>query len=88
VTLDRPSRLTLSRSNSSPTIFKSIGVTGNTSLLTTGVFGVIKTALALVWCFIIIDRFGRRGILLVGATGGAISMCACSVPLFPKCARG
>ncbi|EMS21278.1 quinate permease [Rhodotorula toruloides] len=61
----------------SPTIFKSLGITGtNTSLLTTGVFGVIKTALALVWCFVIIDKFGRRGILLVGAVGGAISMFA------------
>ncbi|KAG0653124.1 hypothetical protein C6P46_004035, partial [Rhodotorula mucilaginosa] len=61
----------------SPTIFKSIGVTGtDTSLLTTGVFGVIKTVLALVWCFIVIDRFGRRGILLVGAAGGAVSMFA------------
>ncbi|GJN94677.1 hypothetical protein Rhopal_007768-T1 [Rhodotorula paludigena] len=59
----------------SPTIFRSIGVTGtNTSLLTTGVFGVIKTVLALFWCFFIIDRFGRRGILLVGSVGGAISM--------------
>ncbi|KAG0653125.1 hypothetical protein C6P46_004034, partial [Rhodotorula mucilaginosa] len=61
----------------SPTIFKSIGVTGtSTSLLTTGVFGVIKTALALVWCFFVIDRYGRRGILLVGAVGGAVSMFA------------
>ncbi|GAA5988557.1 hypothetical protein JCM10908_003620 [Rhodotorula pacifica] len=61
----------------SPTIFKSIGVTGtSTSLLTTGVFGVIKTVLALVWCFFVIDRYGRRGILLVGAAGGAVSMFA------------
>ncbi|POY72808.1 hypothetical protein BMF94_4217 [Rhodotorula taiwanensis] len=61
----------------SPTIFKSIGVTGtSTSLLTTGVFGVIKTVLALVWCFFVIDRYGRRGILLVGAAGGALSMFA------------
>ncbi|GAA6035524.1 hypothetical protein JCM8097_000298 [Rhodosporidiobolus ruineniae] len=61
----------------SPTIFKSIGITGtNTSLLTTGVFGVIKTALALVWCFFVIDRFGRRGILLIGSVGGALSMFA------------
>ncbi|GAA6035531.1 hypothetical protein JCM8097_000301 [Rhodosporidiobolus ruineniae] len=61
----------------SPTIFKSIGITGtNTSLLTTGVFGVIKTVLALVWCFIVIDRYGRRGILLVGSIGGALSMFA------------
>ncbi|BGP20979.1 hypothetical protein JCM10213_000194 [Rhodosporidiobolus nylandii] len=61
----------------SPTIFKSIGITGtSTSLLTTGVFGVIKTVLALVWCFIVIDRYGRRGILLVGSVGGALSMFA------------
>ncbi|GAA6060625.1 hypothetical protein JCM10212_006376 [Sporobolomyces blumeae] len=59
----------------SPTFFKSIGVSGgSTSLLTTGIFGVIKTILALVWCFIVIDKFGRRGILLVGSIGGAISM--------------
>ncbi|GAA6024776.1 hypothetical protein JCM10207_005582 [Rhodosporidiobolus poonsookiae] len=61
----------------SPTIFKSIGITGtSTSLLTTGVFGVIKTVLALVWCFFVIDRYGRRGILLVGSVGGALSMFA------------
>lgn len=53
----------------SPTIFKSIGVVGlSTSLLTTGVFGVIKTLGALVWCFFIIDRYGRRGMLLVPST--------------------
>jgi sugar porter (SP) family MFS transporter len=58
-----------------PTIFRSIGITGtNTGLLTTGVFGVIKTIAALIWCFIVIDRFGRRGILIVGAVGGAVSM--------------
>ncbi len=33
----------------SPTIFKSIGIRGtNTSLLTTGIFGVIKTVLTFV----------------------------------------
>ncbi|KPV72830.1 uncharacterized protein RHOBADRAFT_48848 [Rhodotorula graminis WP1] len=64
----------------SPTIFKSIGVTGtSTSLLTTGVFGVIKTVLALVWCFFIIDRYGRRNILLIGSLGGALSMLAIAI---------
>jgi MFS family permease len=59
----------------SPTIFKSIGIIGqNTSLFTTGIFGVIKTVGALIWAFFVIDKFGRRGILLVGAVGGAISM--------------
>lgn len=34
----------------SPTIFKSIGVTGtNTSLLTTGVFGCVKTVFTFLW---------------------------------------
>lgn len=33
----------------SPTVFKSIGITGtNTSFLTTGIFGVVKTAVTIV----------------------------------------
>lgn len=59
----------------SPTIFKSIGITGNnTGLLTTGIFGVIKTIGALFWAFFVIDRFGRRGILIVGSVGAAVGM--------------
>ncbi|KAJ7065416.1 general substrate transporter [Mycena amicta] len=56
----------------SPTIFKSIGIVGtNTSLLTTG---VIKLCGALVWLLWLVDTFGRRGVLLAGSIGGAISM--------------
>ncbi|KAJ7760202.1 general substrate transporter [Mycena olivaceomarginata] len=56
----------------SPTIFKSIGITGgNTGLLTTG---VIKLVGALVWLLYLVDTFGRRGVLLIGSIGGAISM--------------
>lgn len=41
----------------SPTIFKSIGITGtNNGLFTTGVFGVIKTICTLIWIFFLIDR--------------------------------
>lgn len=41
----------------SPTIFKSIGITGtNTGLFTTGIFGVIKTTFTLIWIFFLIDR--------------------------------
>ncbi|KAJ7302984.1 general substrate transporter [Mycena albidolilacea] len=59
----------------SPTIFKSIGITGgNTSLLTTGVYGIIKLVGALVWLLYLVDTFGRRGVLLIGSIGGAISM--------------
>ena len=62
-------------SDYSPTIFESIGITGtSTSLLTTGVFGIIKTIGAIVWILFFIDHFGRRIILMTGAVGGALSM--------------
>ncbi|CEJ58873.1 hypothetical protein PMG11_07519 [Penicillium brasilianum] len=59
----------------SPTVFKSIGVTGtNTSLLTTGIFGVVKTVVTFVWLLYLIDRVGRRNLLLIGAVGGSICL--------------
>jgi sugar porter (SP) family MFS transporter len=59
----------------SPTVFKSIGITGtNTSLLTTGVFGVVKTVITLFWLFYLIDHFGRRALLMYGAIAGSICM--------------
>jgi sugar porter (SP) family MFS transporter len=59
----------------SPTIFKSIGITGtNTSLLTTGIFGVIKACVTIIWLFFLIDRLGRRNLLMYGAFGGAICL--------------
>jgi len=59
----------------SPTIFKSIGVTGtNTGLFTTGIFGVIKTLSTFVWIFFLIDHAGRRNLMLFGAVGGGIAM--------------
>jgi hypothetical protein len=39
----------------SPTIFRSVGIDGgNTSLLTTGLFGVVKTICSLIWAFLLI----------------------------------
>ncbi|KAM3084132.1 hypothetical protein ACMFMF_001489 [Clarireedia jacksonii] len=59
----------------SPTVFKAIGVVGtNASLLTTGIFGVIKAVVTLVWLFFLIDNFGRRNLLMYGALGGAICL--------------
>ncbi|RDW82776.1 putative plastidic glucose transporter 4 [Coleophoma cylindrospora] len=59
----------------SPTIFKSIGITGlNTQLFTTGLFGVVKTCLTLIWLFYLVDKWGRRNILMVGALGGSLCM--------------
>jgi hypothetical protein len=59
----------------SPTIFKSLGVSStSTSLFATGVYGIVKmctTIIALVW---ILDRFGRRKLLIIGGTGAALAM--------------
>lgn len=61
----------------SPTFFKSIGLTGErTPLLTTGVFGVIKTIGALLWAFWWVDRYGRKAVLVLGSVGGAVGMLA------------
>lgn len=59
----------------SPTVFKSIGIVGtNTSLLTTGIFGVIKTIGAFIWLLFLVDKLGRRNILMVGALGASICL--------------
>ncbi|KAF8157112.1 MFS quinate transporter QutD [Crassisporium funariophilum] len=59
----------------SPTVFKSIGLTGSTTgLLTTGIFGLIKMAGAIVWLLYLVDTWGRRSLLIGGSIGGAISM--------------
>lgn len=59
----------------SPTVFRSIGITGtNTGFLTTGLFGVVKTVLTVVWLLWLVDRVGRRRMLFVGAAGGSLCM--------------
>lgn len=59
----------------SPTVFKSIGVTGtNASLLTTGIFGVIKTVMTVVWLFFMVDKLGRRKLILWGALLASICL--------------
>lgn len=59
----------------SPTIFKSLGVVGtNTALFATGIYGVVKTIAAIVAYFYIVDRLGRRTLLLSGAAIMAFSL--------------
>ncbi|RYP34494.1 hypothetical protein DL767_004270 [Monosporascus sp. MG133] len=59
----------------SPTVFRSIGIQGaNTTFLTTGLFGVVKTVLTFVWLLVLIDHVGRRKLLMIGATGGSLCM--------------
>lgn len=57
-----------------PTIFGQLGLSGNaTSLLATGLFGVINTLSTLPALFLI-DKVGRRPLLMCGATGMCISL--------------
>lgn len=59
----------------SPTVFASLGITGtNTGFLTTGIFGVVKTCLTIVWLLYLIDILGRRKLLMGGALGGSLCM--------------
>jgi len=59
----------------SPTVFKSIGIVGtNTSLFTTGLFGVVKTVGTVIYLLFLIDQFGRRRLLLIGSAGGGLCM--------------
>jgi hypothetical protein len=59
----------------SPTVFKSIGITGtNTGFFTTGLFGVVKTVVTVVWLLYLIDHLGRTKLLMFGAAGGSVCM--------------
>ena len=56
-------------------MFKSIGIEGtNASLFTTGLYGVVKTCITIIWLFFLIDRLGRRKLLLIGAVSGSLCM--------------
>ncbi|OAA80719.1 General substrate transporter [Akanthomyces lecanii RCEF 1005] len=57
-----------------PTIFGQLGLTGGTtSLLATGVYGIVNTLSTLPALFLI-DRVGRRPLLMCGAAGTFISL--------------
>jgi sugar porter (SP) family MFS transporter len=49
----------------SPTIFKQVGIkTTNTSLFSTGLFGVDKLISTIIWVIFVVEQFGRRTTLL------------------------
>ncbi|KAL4961189.1 sugar porter family MFS transporter [Aspergillus stella-maris] len=57
-----------------PTVFAQLGLDGNTtSLLATGVYGIINCLSTLPALFFI-DKVGRRVLLMAGATGTCISL--------------
>lgn len=43
-------------------------------MLTTGIFGVVKTVITFVWLLYLIDHVGRRNLLLFGALGGSVCL--------------
>ncbi|KAI1872872.1 uncharacterized protein JN550_003746 [Neoarthrinium moseri] len=58
-----------------PEIFEMIGVApGSLSLLTTGVYGLVKLATTIIYVAYIVDRVGRRRPLMVGALLQATAM--------------
>ncbi|KAJ9655980.1 hypothetical protein H2201_008679 [Coniosporium apollinis] len=57
-----------------PTIFGQLGLSGNTtSLLATGVYGIVNTLSTLPALFLI-DKVGRRPLLMAGAAGTFVSL--------------
>ncbi|KZL78095.1 D-xylose-proton symporter (hexose transporter) [Colletotrichum tofieldiae] len=57
-----------------PTMFSQLGLSGKTSsLLATGVYGIVNTLSTLPALFLI-DKIGRRPLLLCGAAGTCISL--------------
>jgi sugar porter (SP) family MFS transporter len=57
-----------------PTIFAQLGLSGNTtSLLATGVYGIVNT-LSTIPAVMLIDKVGRRSLLMCGALGTFISL--------------
>ncbi|KAJ5633610.1 general substrate transporter [Penicillium herquei] len=58
----------------SPTIFKSLGVQTDTVDIMSGIFGVVKAVMTIIWLLFLVDQFGRRKLLLVGAITGSICM--------------
>lgn len=59
----------------SPVILRSIGFTGTSvGLLATGIYGLVKQMTTVIFMLFIVDRYGRRPALLVGAVGAMVAM--------------
>ncbi|KAJ5579717.1 general substrate transporter [Penicillium hispanicum] len=58
----------------SPTIFRSIGIQNDTVNVMTGIFGVVKAVMTIIWLLFLVDQLGRRKLLLIGGVTGSICM--------------
>lgn len=59
----------------SPRIFKSVGLTGSsTSLYATGIYGIVRLVCVIIAMHFVVDRFGRKNMLMGGAVIMLIAM--------------
>ena len=59
----------------SPRIFKSVGLTGSsTSLYATGIYGIVRLVCVIIAMHFVVDRFGRKNMLMGGAVVMLIAM--------------
>ncbi|KAF8245420.1 general substrate transporter [Wilcoxina mikolae CBS 423.85] len=59
----------------SPSIFRSIGFTGTSvSLFASGIWAVVKSSATILSMLFLVDRLGRRKLLIIGACGTAATM--------------
>ncbi|KAL5312883.1 hypothetical protein ACEPPN_019309 [Leptodophora sp. 'Broadleaf-Isolate-01'] len=59
----------------SPRIFASIGLKGqNTTLISTGIYGLVRFVAVCIAMYWVVDRFGRRKMLIGGSMVAAIAM--------------
>ncbi|KAL4810640.1 general substrate transporter [Aspergillus unguis] len=58
----------------SPTVFRSLGITGSLNQMMSGIFGVVKTVVTFLWLLVLIDHVGRRQLLIAGGIGGSVCM--------------
>lgn len=74
----------------SPIVFRSIGLSsGDAELFATGIYGILKMIVVLVGFLTLIDRFGRRPLLIGGGIGMGLCMyafaiCVSKTPLPPQ----
>lgn len=64
-----------------PRIFRSMGATGDVSMIQTVVMGIVNIVFTAVAIFTV-DKVGRRPLLIVGSTGMMVGMAALSVLSF------
>ncbi|KAI4715559.1 MFS quinate transporter-like protein QutD [Aureobasidium sp. EXF-10727] len=59
----------------SPTIFRTMGINSTYTVdLMTGIFGVLKTVMTVLWLTVLVDKWGRRQLLVYGSIAGASCM--------------